>query len=163
MKNFFFLVITLLSLYGAQAQGFGIGLSGGYLSELDGFGGSLDLIYELDEKWGVNSTFTFATADETGVRSKWTILDLNARYKVYDEFYLLAGGEYISINIKELGLGGGNPIGGSSEVEDSDFGINAGTGYKYNIADNVNIFAEVKYVFLDQGYVHGKLGVLFDL
>ncbi|MEL6812370.1 MAG: outer membrane beta-barrel protein [Bacteroidota bacterium] len=163
MKKLFFLAITLFSLYGVQAQGFGIGLSGGYLSELDGFGGSLDLIYELDEKWGVNGTFTFATADETGFRTKWTILDLNARYKVYDEFYLLAGGEYISANIRELGLGGGNPIGGGAETDTSDFGINAGTGYKYNLADNVNIFAEVKYVFLDQGYVHGKLGILFDL
>lgn len=163
MKKIFVLAIAILGITGMQAQEFGIGVSGGYLSELDGVGGSADLIYKFDEKWGLNGTFTFAAKDDTGIRAKWTIFDLNVRYNVYDEFYILTGGESLSVNIKDLGLGGGQPTGGNLESSDSQFGVNAGTGYKYNIADNVNIFAEVKYVFLDAGYVHAKLGILFDL
>jgi len=162
MKKLLFLFLTIGSMYGAQAQGFGMGVAAGYLTELDGFGGSADLIYEFDEHWGVSSTFTYAVSDNEGVRSKWTILDVNARYKVYDEFYLLAGGEYLSANLKLLGLGGGNPTGGDVTQSVTDFGINAGTGYKYNLMDNVNVYAEVKYVFIDVGYIHGKLGLLFD-
>ena len=97
MRKIFFLAIVLLGFTSLHAQGFGIGISGGYLSELDGIGGTADLIYEFDEHWGVSSSFTFAAKDDTGVRAKWTILDLNARYVVYDEFYLLAGGEYLNI------------------------------------------------------------------
>jgi len=162
MKKLFFLLVTIGSMYGAQAQGFGMGVAAGYLTELDGFGASADLIYELDERWGVSSTFTYAVSDKESLRSKWTILDVNARYKVYDEFYLLAGGEYLSANLKLLGLGGGNPSGGDISSKVTDFGINAGTGYKYNLMDNVNVYAEVKYVFIDAGYIHGKLGLLFD-
>ena len=163
MKKIFFLTITLLCLSGMQAQGFGIGISGGYLTELDGIGGSADLIYEFDDKWGVSSTFTFAAKDDTGVRAKWTIFDLNGRYNVIEELYLIAGGEYLSVNLRELGLGGGNPTGGTRTSTASDYGINAGTGYKYNVVDNINIFAEVKYVIFDTGYLHARLGILFDL
>ena len=162
MRKIFFLAIALLGFTSLHAQGFGIGISGGYLSELDGIGGTADLIYELDEHWGVSSTFTYSVKDKEGVRAKWTVVDVNARYKVYDELYLLAGGEYLSANLKLLGLGGGNPIGAEQKFSTSDYGINAGTGYTYNLVDNVNVFAEVKYVFMDQGYVHGKLGLRFN-
>lgn len=90
------------------------------------------------------------------------MVDLNGRYKVIDELYLLAGGEYISLTVKNTGLGGGS-IQGESEVTETDFGINLGSGYKYNIMDNVNVFAEVKYVIIEQGYLHARLGILFDL
>lgn len=89
-------------------------------------------------------------------------MDLNAWYKVIDEFYLLAGGQYLSINIKELGLGGGNPLAGGVVAETDEFGFQAGTGYVYNLVDNVNIFAEVRYAFVETGYVHGKLGLRFN-
>jgi hypothetical protein len=162
MKKIIFITISLLSVYSLQAQGFGAGISGGYLSELEGFGGSADLIYDVDEKWGASTTFTYAVADKDGVRSKWTIVDLNGRYKVIDELYLLAGGQYLSVNLKELGLGGGDPLSTERTITGSEFGVNTGTGYKYNIADNVNVFAEVKYVFMDLGYLHARLGLIFD-
>jgi outer membrane immunogenic protein len=161
MKKLYVLVFTFFAIYGAQAQGFGIGIGAGYLSEIEGFGGSADLIYEFDEHWGVSSTFTYSVADKEGVRAKWTIVDINARYKVYDELYLLAGGEYLSVDLKLLGLGGGNPIGAEQSFSTSDYGINAGAGYTYNLIDNVNVFAEVKYVLMEQGYLHGKLGLRF--
>ena len=161
MKKLYFLAFTFFAVYGAQAQGFGIGVGVGYLSELEGFGGSADLIYEFDEHWGVSTTFTYAVKDQEGVRAKWTIFDVNARYKVYDELYLLAGGEYRSVDLKLLGLGGGNPIGAEQRISASDYGVNAGAGYTYNLVDNVNVFAEVKYAFMDAGYVHGKLGLRF--
>jgi len=162
MKKIYFLAFTFFAICGAQAQGFGIGVGAGYLSEIEGFGGSADLIYEFDEHWGVSSTFTYSVADKEGVRAKWTIVDVNARYTVYDALYLLAGGEYLSVNLKLLGLGAGNPIGAEQKFSESNFGVNVGTGYKYNLVDNVNVFAEVKYVLMDQGYIHGKLGLIFD-
>jgi opacity protein-like surface antigen len=162
MRKIFFVIIAILGFTTLQAQGFGIGLSGGFLSELDGIGGTADLIYELDEHWGVSTSYTFATRDDTGVRAKWNVIDLNARYVVYDEFYLLAGGEYLKINLKQLGLSGGNPVGGDQVADASEYGANAGVGYKYNLVDNVNLFAEMKYAFVDAGYVHGKFGIRFD-
>ena len=162
MKKIIFIAIALLGINGVQAQGFGMGISGGYLSELEGFGGSVDLISEIDEKWGVAATFTYAVADKDGIRSKWTIVDLNGRYKVIEELYLLAGGEYLSVNLKELGLGGGDPLSAERSLKGSEFGVNVGTGYIYNIADNVNVFAEVKYVIMELGYLHARLGLIFD-
>ncbi|MBL4663499.1 MAG: hypothetical protein JKY22_08090, partial [Flavobacteriaceae bacterium] len=47
MKKIYFLAFTFFAIYGVQAQGFGIGVGAGYLSELEGFGGSADLIYEF--------------------------------------------------------------------------------------------------------------------
>lgn len=162
MKKLFLFAITLFCAGGLYAQGFGIGVSGSYFTELDGLGGTADLIYEFNENWGASTSFSFAAADDTGVRAKWTIVDLSARYSVIDDLYLLAGGQYLSVNLKELGLGGGNPL-GSDRIDGSDeFGFHAGTGYVYNLVDNVNVFAEVRYAFVDSGYVHGKLGLRFD-
>ena len=162
MKKLFFLLITVVSAYSANAQGWGGAVSAGYLTEIDSFGGSADLIYEFNEKWGVSSTFTYAVGSANDVRTKWTILDLNARYKVYDEVYLLAGGEYISAKLEQQGLSAGNPLSQELTFTDSDFGANIGAGYKYNLMDNVNLFGEVKYVALETGYIHGRLGLLFD-
>ncbi|MAO08588.1 MAG: hypothetical protein CL596_07755 [Alteromonas sp.] len=162
MKKTLTLFLFLLAGYAINAQDFGIGISGGYLTELEGGGGSLDLIYEFDDHWGGSATTTFAMAEEAPIRNKWFMVDLNGRYKVIDELYLLAGGEYISLTVKNTGLGGGS-IQGESEVTETDFGINLGSGYKYNIMDNVNVFAEVKYVIIEQGYLHARLGILFDL
>jgi len=162
MKKLFFFAFTILSFAGLHAQGFGVGLSGGYLSELDGIGGSFDLIYEIDEQWGASSSFTFAAAEDTGIRAKWSIVDLNVRFKAIDELYLFGGGQYWSSNIEELGLGGGNPVGGGRMLDDSEFGVQVGTGYVYNLIDNVNIFGEVKYAAVNTGYFHGKLGLRFN-
>ena len=162
MKKIIFFVTTLLSIYGVQAQGFGVGISGGYLTELEGFGGSVDLISEISEKWGVSATFTYAVKDKGGIRSKWTAVDFNGRYKVIEELYLLVGGEYLYVNLRQLGLGGGNPISTEITIKGSEFGLNLGTGYIYNIADNVNVFTEVKYVIMELGYLHARLGLIFD-
>lgn len=161
MKKLFIFSILFFTAFAINAQGFGAAVSGGYLSELDGIGASGDLIYEFDEHWGVSTNATYAVADETDTRAKWFAVDLNGRYKVYDELYLLAGGEYLSITLKGLGLGGGS-ITGESKVTNSDFGINVGSGYKYNLLDNVNVFAEAKYVIIDTGYFHARLGLQFD-
>lgn len=161
MKNILSILLIFCGAFSMSAQGFGAAISGGYLSELDGFGASGDLIYELDEHWGVSTNATFAVADAKETRAKWFAIDLNGRYKVYDELYLLAGGEYLNITLKTLGLGGGS-IGQESKVSNADFGINVGTGYKYNIIDNVNVFAEAKYVIIDTGYFHARLGLSFD-
>ena len=162
MKKIIFFAILFLSIYGVQAQTFGAGISGGYLTELEGFGGSVDLVSEITEKWGVSAVFTYAVADKSGIRSKWTVVDFNGRYKVIDELYLLVGGEYLYVNLKELGLGGGDPLSSERTIKGSDFGLNLGTGYIYNIADNVNVFTEVKYVIMDLGYLHARLGLIFD-
>jgi hypothetical protein len=161
MKKLLFILAFCISAFSANAQGFGVGISGGYLSELDGIGASGDLIYDLDEHWGIATNATFAVAEGDANRAKWFAVDLNAHYKVYKQLYLLAGGEYLNITIKQLGLGGGS-IGQESKASNGDFGINVGSGYKYNLIDNVNIFAEAKYVIIDTGYFHARLGLQFD-
>lgn len=164
MKRLILILSLIMVAPATFAQGFGIGVSGGYLSEIDGFGGSADLIYEFNEKFGVSTNATFSVADIQSLRRKWWIMDLNFRYKVYDEWYVFAGGEYLSETFKELGLGGGNPIGGvTPDIDSNYFGANIGTGYKYNIMDNVNVFADVKYVAIESGYVHTRIGLQFDL
>ena len=111
----------------------------------------------------MSTNATFSQADNQSLRQKWWILDLNLRYKVYDEWYVFGGGEYLSETFKELGLGGGNPIGGDIADENSSyFGANIGTGYKYNLMDNVNLFADVKYVAIENSYFHTRLGIQFD-
>lgn len=145
------------------AQGFGAAISGGYLSEIEGFGATADLIYEIDEKWGVSTDATYSVADAGSTRAKWFIIDLNGRYKVYDEAYILAGGEYLNITLKQGGLGLGAVTTTEFETSNGEFGFNAGAGYKYNIIDNVNVFTEVKYVIIDPaGYFHARLGLQFD-
>jgi len=166
MKKHIVFLLFVLAGVTSQAQGFGGAISAGYLTELDGAGGSADLIYEFNEKWGVSTDFTFAAADSNIVRNKWTILNLNARYKVYDEFYLFAGGQWLNVNLKGKGLSDGNPLGEEFETSEDGVGFNLGTGYKYNLADNVNVFADVKYVAIDvaelSGYIHARLGLHFD-
>jgi opacity protein-like surface antigen len=161
MKKLLIVLILVLCGYTAKAQGFGASFSAGYLSEIESIGGSLDLIYDFTEKWGVSTNATYSVADVRSLRTKWFAVDLNARYKVYDELYVLGGGEYLSITLKEGGLGGGS-ISQQSEISGNEFGINTGAGYKYNIIDNVNVFAEVKYVILDASYFHARLGMQFD-
>lgn len=163
MKRILLVIVLAISAPSAIAQGFGLGISGGYLSEIDGFGGSADLIYEVNEKFGVSTNATFSQAENKSLRRKWWILDLNLRYKVYDEWYVFGGGEYLSETFKDTGLGGGNPIGGDVPDENSSyFGANIGTGYKYNLMDNVNLFADVKYVAIENSYFHTRLGIQFD-
>jgi len=162
MKKILFFFAVLAGSYTMSAQGFGGAISGGYLSEIEGFGGTVDLIYNIDDKWSVATDATYSVADSGPTRNKWFIVDLNARYKVFDEAYLLGGGEYLSINLKSGGLGAGS-IGPEIETSNSEFGFNAGAGYKYRIIDNVSVFTEVKYVVIDPaGYFHARLGLYFD-
>ncbi len=162
MKKYLFVLAVLLGGYSVSAQGFGAAISGGYLSEIDGFGGTADLIYSIDEKWSVASDVTYSVADSGPTRNKWFIVDLNAQYKVYDEAYVLGGGEYLSMTLKSGGLGAGS-IGTEFETTNNEFGFNAGAGYRYKIIDNVSVFTEVKYVFVDpSGYFHARLGLHFD-
>ncbi|QIE58543.1 porin family protein [Rasiella rasia] len=160
MKKFLFIATLALSTYAMQAQGFGAGIHAGYLTEIDAVGAGADLNYDFNEKWGIAFNGTFAATEDGGIRDKWLALDLNGRYYVVDNLYALAGGEYLSLTVKNLGLGGGL-VTGESTVTDSEFGINLGTGYRYTIVDNVSVFAEVKYVVLDAGYVHARAGLHF--
>tara|TARA_A100000171_G_scaffold53095_1_gene76788 strand:+ start:11628 stop:12119 length:492 start_codon:yes stop_codon:yes gene_type:complete len=153
------LIITSLQLH---AQEFGIGAHAGYLTEIDAIGAGIDFNYDFTEKWGISTATVFSATEEGGIRNKWFAVDLNARYYVVDKLYAFAGGEYLSLTVKTLGLGGGVIGGTETTVQDSEFGVNLGTGYRYNLVDNVNLFAEVKYVLLDAGYVHAKAGVHFS-
>ena len=161
MKKILIIIVILIGTVTTKAQEFGLAVHGGYLTEIDAIGAGLDLNYDFNEKWGVSTATVFAITENNGIRDKWFAVDLNARYYVVDKFYAFAGGEYLSLTVKNLGLGGGF-LNTESTVKDSEFGVNLGTGYRYNIVDNVNLFAEVKYVLLDAGYVHAKAGVHFS-
>lgn len=146
----------------AQGQEFGIAAHAGYLTEIDAIGAGLDLNYDFNEKWGVSTATVFSVSDDNGIRNKWFAVDVNARYYVVDKLYAFAGGEYLSATVKSLGLGAGVFLDDESTTNTSDFGINLGTGYRYNLVDNINLFAEVKYVVIEEGYVHAKLGIHFS-
>ncbi|MGJ8666159.1 MAG: hypothetical protein ACSHW7_07325 [Patiriisocius sp.] len=168
MKKVLFLGCFICSIAASKAQGFKAGFGVGYLTEIDGGGGSVDLIYELDEKWGIGNTNTFSVATlDSDDRLKWFAVDLNARYKVYEEFYVFAGGEYLSQTLNVKSSVGGFVI-NSDPVSESFFGGNLGGGYKLHIVSNVNAFGEVKYTIIDagttggSGYVHARLGLVFD-
>ena len=161
MKKLLLLLTITFFCYTSYAQEFGAAIHAGYLTEIDAIGAGGDLTYEFTDKIGVTASGTFAAAEGTGIRNKWLALDLNGRYNVIDKLYVLAGGEYLSITVKGLGLGGG-VIADESTTTDGEFGVNLGTGYRYNIVDNVNIFAEVKYVVLEAGYVHARAGLHFS-
>ena len=162
MKKYIFLLMIISGVYNSNAQGFGVSISAGYLSEIEAMGFGADLIYEFDEKWGVSTNGTWAVADIAEDKLRWLAFDLNARYKVYDNLYALIGGELLRSTFTDRSNVGGFII-GETKISMTDYGVNLGTGYKYNIADNVNIFAEVKYVVIETGYVHARAGVQFDL
>ncbi|GEQ86549.1 hypothetical protein ULMS_20570 [Patiriisocius marinistellae] len=169
MKKVLFLICMVCGISAVNAQGFKAGFGVGYLTEIDGVGVSADLIYEFDEKWGIGNTNTFSTAEFNGSdRINWFAIDLNARYKVYKELYVLAGGEYLSQSLKTKNLFGGFQI-GDATFKDSSFGANVGAGYKIHLVSNVNLFGEIKYTTLsldrgveNSGYIHARVGLLFD-
>ncbi|WP_432410411.1 outer membrane protein [Rasiella sp. SM2506] len=162
MKKIILIATIIFTSLQMQAQEFGLGIHGGYLTEIDAIGAGVDLNYDFNEKWGVSTATVFSAIDDGGIRNKWFAIDLNARYYVVDKLYAFAGGEYLSLTVKSLGLGSGVFLDSEETVKDSEFGVNLGTGYRYNLVDNINLFAEVKYVALDAGYVHAKAGVHFS-
>ncbi len=162
MKKIILIATIIFASVQLQAQEFGLAAHGGYLTEIDAIGAGIDLNYDFSEKWGISTATVFAATDNGGIRNKWFAVDLNARYYVVDKLYAFAGGEYLSLTVKSLGLGGGAFLSSTSTTKDSEFGVNLGTGYRYNLVDNINLFAEVKYVLLDAGYVHAKAGIHFS-
>jgi len=163
MKKILVLAAIILTAFQikAQTQEFGIAAHAGYLTEIDAIGAGVDFNFDFNEKWGIATATVFSAKDDNAVRNKWFAVDLNARYYVVNKLYVFTGGEYLSLTVKGLGLGAGS-LNTETTVKDSEFGINLGTGYRYNLIDNVNLFAEVKYVVLDAGYVHAKAGVHFS-
>ena len=176
MKKLLLLFCFFLSLSAIQAQeqynitkGFRAGFAAGYLSEIDAVGGSVDLIYQLNEKWSIanTNTFTLGSLSEDD-RLSWLTLDFNLRYIVYDQFYSLIGGLYTFETKTEKEFGG---LTGDNKIKEQYFGANIGAGYIYHLLSNVNVFAEIKYTILAEesepikssGYMQARIGMVFDL
>ena len=178
MKKLLLLLCFFAGFSFIQAQeqnsddtGFRAGFAAGYLSEIESIGGSVDLLYQIDQKWSFGITTLFTVNElPNKERLKWFTMDLNARYKVYDEFYMLAGGQYLYQTLIEKTYIGGFES-GEQTVKDSNFGANIGAGYIYHLLSNVNIFAEIKYTLLadesvpvaSSGYMQARIGMVFDL
>ena len=178
MKNFLLLFCFFIGFSTIQAQqqyniskGFGAGFAAGYLSEIDAVGGSVDLIYKLNEKWSIANTNLFTVSElPSKERLKWFSMDLNARYNVYDTFYMLVGGQFLYQTLIEKVLVGGF-VSGEQAVKTSNFGANIGGGYTYHLLNNANVFVEVKYTILAEksvpiessGYMQARIGMVFDL
>lgn len=166
MKKIVFIISVLTGLYSVNAQGIKAGFGAGYATEFETVVASADLVYGITDKIGVGTTVGFGVAESDfskDVRNTIFFVDLNGRYKVFKELYALAGIQYLSNSFSERG-GNVLPLGATIPENTSDFGANLGAGYIYNIIANVNIFAEAKYTFIqDNGYVYGRLGLIFDL
>ena len=153
------------------SKGFRAGFAAGYLSEIESVGGSVDLIYQLDQKWSIANTTLFTVSElPSKERLKWFSIDMNARYKVYDAFYMLAGGQFLFQTLIEKTYIGGFES-GEQTIQSSNFGANIGAGYIYHLLSNVNVFAEIKYTMLtnesvpveSSGYMQARIGMVFDL
>ena len=144
-----------------NAQGLGAKIYAGYLSDLEAIGFGAGFVYEIDEKWGASADATYGINSSGMNKIAWLTLDLNGRYKFYDEFYGLAGVEFLRSKLTVR-----NNVGGFVTSEqifyNSDFGFNIGGGYKYNLIDNVSVFGEAKYVIIDQSYFSIMAGLQFD-
>jgi outer membrane immunogenic protein len=163
MKKILLSLCFVISVSAVNAQEVSLGVSGGYLTEIDAVGISADVIVDITERFGVATNATFSSTDVVEDRLSWFALDLNARYKVFKELYVLAGGEYLTTTFKDKSFVGGFSIGENKETN-SEFGINLGSGYKYTILDNVSAFVAAKYVILDPAsYFHARLGIIFGL
>ena len=154
-----------------DSKGFKAGFAAGYLSEIESFGGSVDLIYQLDQKWSIANTTLFTVSElPSKERLKWFSMDLNARYNVYDKFYMLAGGQFLYQTFIEKVLVGGF-VSGEQAIKSSNFGANIGAGYVYHLLSNANVFAEIKYTILanesepieSSSYMQARIGLVFDL
>ena len=178
MKKLLLLLCLLAGFSFIQAQeqnsddaGFKAGFAAGYLSEIESFGGSVDLIYQLNDKWSIGNTNMFTVSElPTKERLKWFTMDLNARYKVYDAFYMLAGGQFLYQTLMEKTYVGGFES-DEQAVQSSNFGANIGAGYIYHLLSNANVFIELKYTLLadesapvqSSGYMQARIGMVFDL
>jgi hypothetical protein len=178
MKKLLLLLCFFAGFSFIQAQeqnsddaGFRAGFAAGYLSEIESVGGSVDLIYKLDQKWSIANTTLFTVNElPNKERLKWFSMDLNARYKVYDAFYMLAGGQFLYQTLIEKTYIGGFES-GEQVVQNSNFGANIGAGYIYHLLSNVNVFTEIKYTILanesvpveSSGYMQARIGMVFDL
>ena len=178
MKKLLLLLCFFAGFSFIQAQeqnsddaGFRAGFAAGYLSEIESVGGSVDLIYKLDQKWSIANTTLFTVSElPSKERLKWFSMDLNARYKVYDAFYMLAGGQFLYQTLIEKTYIGGFES-GEQVVQNSNFGANIGAGYIYHLLSNVNVFTEIKYTILanesvpveSSGYMQARIGMVFDL
>ena len=178
MKNFLLLFCFFVGFSTIQAQqqynvskGFGACFAASYLSEIDAVGGSVDLLYKFNEKWSIANTNLFTVSKlPSEERLKWFSMDINARYNVYDTFYMLAGGQFLYETFIEKVLVGGF-VSGEQAIRSSNFGANIGGGYIYHLLNNANIFVEVKYTILAEeskplkssGYMQARIGMVFDL
>ncbi|MAZ72453.1 MAG: hypothetical protein CMC70_04835 [Flavobacteriaceae bacterium] len=143
------------------AQDLGGAIHAGYLSEIEtlGFGGSL--LYDINDTWGLAAGGTFAFKSEDNIDVRWIAADLDVHYTFFDNLYALAGGQYLSARVKEDETFNGFVLNEGSAVTSSDFGVNVGAGYRYNLMDNVSVYSEVKYVALESGYIDARLGLHF--
>ena len=97
-------------------------------------------------------------------------MDLNARYKVYDAFYMLAGGQFLYQTLVEKTYIDGFES-GEQTIKSSNFGANIGAGYIYHLLSNANVFVELKYTLLadesapvqSSSYMQARIGLVFDL
>lgn len=160
MKKISLFLFVFTIAWTAKAQEFGAAIHLGYLTEINTVGFGADVLYDINDTWGVASNATIALSEVDDGNLNWFAVDLNAHYTFFDELYALAGGEYLNqTNVIESSVGGFTL--GKEKVRNSDFGVNVGGGYRYNLVDNVSLFAEVKYVILETGYVHARAGLHF--
>ena len=176
MKNILLLLCFFAGFSFIQAQeqyndskGFRAGFAAGYLSEIESFGGSVDLLYQINQKWSIGNTNMFSVGGlPESDRLSWLTLDFNLRYRVYDEFYTLVGGQYIFETKTEKEFNG---LTSDYKIKEQYFGANIGAGYIYHLLSNANVFVELKYTLLadesvpveSSGYMQARIGMVFDL
>ncbi|OQX80570.1 MAG: hypothetical protein B6D64_03025 [Bacteroidetes bacterium 4484_276] len=150
------IVLGSFSEVKAQISG-GLGLV--YATNISNIGININGKYDFDETWSAAPTFTYFFKKDN---ITWTVLDLDANYKITDldkigSLYALAGLNMTFYSWKY-------EYGGYSDSDTGlDVGINLGAGLNIPVNEKINIAPEVRYTLGGANYFRIGAKVMYSI
>lgn len=152
MKKLLFTLLFAAGLYAAEAQ-IQVGVGLGYGLEVEEIGLNLRAGYGLNDNWRVAADYLTYFIEGSGV--SYNEINLNANYSFgTDTFrpYGLAGLNVSTVKVEFLGF----------SSSDTEFGLNAGGGLQYFVAEKVALYGEARYVISEFDQLVIGVGVIFQ-